>query len=342
MEFFKDRRTHITITVCLLSFCLLYVFLTPYIGFTPLFSFPYQPCTLSKTCNVTSNKDALEAALSEASMENKTVVIAIVNKAYVEGDKPMLDLFLDSFWLGEDTRKLVDHLLLVAVDETSFERCKFLRLHCYRLQMDDGVDSNGEKVYMSDSFIKMMWRRTLFLGEVLKRDYSFVFTDTDVMWLRNPFPMLSQNERIDLQISTDNFNGNEWSEDNPINTGFYFIRSNNKTMSLFDAWYAMKNNSVGLKEQDVLLNMMHEGAFKELGLTVRFLDTNYFSGFCKDSEDFKAVRTVHANCCRTISAKLTDLMAVIHDWERNKRASTNESLSTAWSSHVACSDSWKS
>lgn len=127
-------------------------------------------------CNVTSDKDALEAALSEASMENKTVVIAIVNKAYVEGDKPMLDLFLDSLWLGEDTRKLVDHLLLVAVDETSFERCKFLRLRCYRLQMDDGVDSNGEKVYMSDSFIKMMWRRTLFLGEVLKRDYSFVFT----------------------------------------------------------------------------------------------------------------------------------------------------------------------
>ena len=127
-------------------------------------------------CNVTSDKDALEAALSEASMENKTVVIAIVNKAYVEGDKPMLDLFLDSLWLGEDTRKLVDHLLLVAVDETSFERCKFLRLHCYRLQMDDGVDSNGEKVYMSDSFIKMMWRRTLFLREVLKRDYSFVFT----------------------------------------------------------------------------------------------------------------------------------------------------------------------
>ena len=166
--------------------------------------------------------------------------------------------------------------------------------------------------------------------------------DTDVMWLRNPFPMLSQNERIDLQISTDNFNGNEWSEDNPINTGFYFIRFNNKTMSLFDAWYAMKNNSVGIKEQDVLLNMMHEGVFKELGLTVRFLDTNYFSGFCKDSEDFKAVRTVHANCCRTISAKLTDLMAVIHDWERYKRASTNESLSTAWSSHVACSDSWKS
>lgn len=125
---------------------------------------------------ITGHRDALEAALSEASMGNRTVIITIVNKAYVEGDKPMLDMFLDSFWLGEDTRELVDHLLLVAVDQTSFERCKFLRLHCYRLEMDGGLDSNSEKLYMSDGFIKMMWRRTLFLGDVLKRGYSFIFT----------------------------------------------------------------------------------------------------------------------------------------------------------------------
>jgi hypothetical protein len=125
---------------------------------------------------ITGHRDALEAALSEASMGNRTVIITIVNKAYVEGDKPMLDMFLDSFWLGKDTRELVDHLLLVAVDQTSFERCKFLRLHCYLLEMDGGLDSNSEKLYMSDGFIKMMWRRTLFLGDVLKRGYSFIFT----------------------------------------------------------------------------------------------------------------------------------------------------------------------
>lgn len=48
------------------------------------------------------------------------LIIAIVNKAYVEGDKPMLDLFLDGFWHGEDTRGLISQLLLVAVDQTSF------------------------------------------------------------------------------------------------------------------------------------------------------------------------------------------------------------------------------
>lgn len=108
-------------------------------------------------------------------MANKTVIIAIVNKAYTEGDKPMLDIFLDGFWLGEDTRSLTNHLLIVAVDQTAFDRCKFLRLHCYRLKTD-GEDFVGEKVYMSEEFIKMMWQRTRFLGDVLRRGYNFVFT----------------------------------------------------------------------------------------------------------------------------------------------------------------------
>lgn len=123
--------------------------------------------------------DELEEALSKASMDNKTVIIAVINKAYadqdIKADTTMLDLFLDSFWLGEDTRSLRDHLLLVAVDQTAYDRCRFLKLNCYKLETE-GVDFKGEKLYMSDDFIRMMWRRTLFLLDVLKRGYNFVFT----------------------------------------------------------------------------------------------------------------------------------------------------------------------
>lgn len=119
--------------------------------------------------------DKLEEALAGAATKDKTVIIAIVNKAYVEGDKPMLDIFLDGFWLGKSTAKLIKHLLIVAMDQTSYRRCKFLGLHCYKLQTE-GVDFVGEKLYMSEDFIKMMWRRTRFLGDVLKRGYNFIFT----------------------------------------------------------------------------------------------------------------------------------------------------------------------
>nr|GMD11815.1 Nucleotide-diphospho-sugar transferase protein [Ipomoea batatas] len=304
---------------------------------------PPSPPTTGKKNTLKIYRDKLEEALAGASTENKTVIIAVVNKAYVDGDKSMLDLFLDGFWVGEDTRSLVKHLLIVAVDQTSYERCTFFGLHCYKLGTD-GVDFVGEKVYMSPDFIKMMWRRTQFLGDVLKLGYSFIFTDSDVLWLRNPFPRLSDlNETLDLQISTDMFNGNERSESNPINTGFYMVRSNKRTMALFNSWYGMKNSSNGKKEQDVLNQLISQGVLSELGLKVKFLNTQFFSGFCQVSQDVKSVVTVHANCCRTITAKLADLTAVIHDWHRFKSFSgdANQTAAFRWSPHDRCADSWK-
>lgn len=291
-------------------------------------------------------RDELESALARASMANKTVIIAVVNKAYADQETAavttMLDVFLDSFWLGEGTRPLVNHLLLVAVDQTAYDRCQFLRLNCFRL-VTDGVDFGGEKLYMSEDFIKMMWRRTQFLLEVLKRGYNFIFTDTDVMWLRNPFTKLSPNKTEDLQISTDGFSGNPFGEENFINTGFYFVRSNNKTISLFQNWYDLKDNSTGKKEQDVLLELIHGGIVGKLGLRVRFLDTLYFSGFCQDSRNPREVATVHANCCRSIAAKVGDLRTVLYDWKKFRKMSSLENATAEfkWSPHLGCLNSWK-
>ncbi|KAL1813889.1 hypothetical protein ACET3Z_023954 [Daucus carota] len=351
MDLAQSQKSHqiVNFSVASLLFLgLLYVFVcneanVNYLILPTPFQKPQFLASSSKSHAATFNmkpyeKDELEEALAETSTQNKTVIIAMVNKAYVEGDKPMLDIFLDGFWLGENTRNLVDHLLIVAADQTSYDRCKYLRLHCYKLKTD-GVDFVGEKLYMSEDFINMMWRRTLFLTNVLKHGYNFIFTDTDVLWLRNPFPNLIQNQSIDIQISVDSFIGHPWSERRqPINTGFYMINSNNKTIALFDSWYAQKNESKGLKEQDVLVNLMRGGLFRRLGIKARFLNTLYFSGFCQDSRDVRVVSTVHANCCRSISAKVTDLTSVIHDW---KRFLANQTMPFRWSPHRGCMDSWR-
>nr|GMC96608.1 putative nucleotide-diphospho-sugar transferase [Ipomoea batatas] len=346
---FTDYAHYLVCTLLFFgAFYLLIISTNPNQSMNPLSLFNGQnpPCITSPPTTekhrLKMYRDKLEEALAGASTENKTVIIAVVNKAYVDGDKSMLDLFLDGFWVGEGTWALVKHLLIVAVDQTSYERCAFFGLHCYKLGTD-GVDFAGEEVFMSPDFIKMMWRRTQFLGDVLKLGYSFIFTDTDVLWLRNPFPRLSDlNETLDLQISTDLFNGDDWSKLNPINTGFYMVQSNNRTISLFNSWYGLKNSSNGKKEQDVLNELISQGALVELGLKVKFLDTQFFSGFCQDSTDVKSVVTVHANCCKTITAKLADLTAVIHDWQRFKSFSgdANQTAAFHWSPHDRCTDSW--
>ncbi|GAB4840732.1 hypothetical protein Ancab_021495 [Ancistrocladus abbreviatus] len=157
--------------------------------------------------------------------------------------------------------------------------------------------------------------------------------DTDVMWLRNPFTMLNTNQTqsVNIQFSTDAFLGNPTSKYNPINTRFYH------------KWYGLKDNSTGLKEQDVLQNLTRKGVLRELNMTARFLETRHFSEFCQNSKDFVSVITVHANCCRYISAKVADLIRVLNDWKKFKGAGaqTNQTMSFQWSPYIACCRSWR-
>lgn len=133
------------------------------------------------------------------------------------------------------------------------------------------------------------------------------------MWLRNPLPRLEYRaEEEDLLISSDQFNGRPGDiAGNELNTGFFFVASNNRTAALFDEWHAARDRSAGMKEQDVLNDMKRRGALRRLGVRARVLDTARFSGFCQDSRDAREVATVHANCCRTMRAKVADLAAVL-------------------------------
>ncbi|KAF7148325.1 hypothetical protein RHSIM_Rhsim03G0156600 [Rhododendron simsii] len=170
----KNRAFDFTI-LSLLLLGVLFIFIATPSGLKPLLSNPRPQCNCSTMYEMVVYQDELDEVLAETSMENKTVIIAVVNKAYVEGEKSMLDLFLDGFWIGDDTQGLVNHILIVTTDPVSYNRCKFLRLHCYKLETE-GVDFAGEQMFMSEDYVKMMWRRTLFLGDVLKRGYNFIFT----------------------------------------------------------------------------------------------------------------------------------------------------------------------
>ena len=89
----------------------------------------------------------------------------------------MLDVFLESFRTGESTRELLDHLVIASLDTTAHARCRQIhrRRHCLAL-VTDGVDFSGQKNFMTDGYLKMMWRRIDFLRQVLEKGFSFIFT----------------------------------------------------------------------------------------------------------------------------------------------------------------------
>ncbi|GLJ11671.1 hypothetical protein SUGI_0174220 [Cryptomeria japonica] len=286
--------------------------------------------------------DEFDRVLARTANANKTVILTALNGAWAEPNT-MIDLFLESFRIGEGTQELLQNLLIVALDAKAYNRCREIHPHCYTLKTR-GVDFSAEKVYMSDDYLKMMWTRLGFLGDILKRGYSFVFSDADIMWLRNPFTRFSVD--ADIQIASDRFNGNAFDVNNRPNGGYKYVRSNERTISFYKFWYMSRRIFPGQNEQDVLNILKFRRGFSRRGMKFMFLDTKYFGGFCERSEYLDDVRTMHANCCKGLKAKLIDLRQALDDWMvyRNQNSSSLNSTSLAnvgqWKPPYACRRSW--
>jgi hypothetical protein len=111
--------------------------------------------------------------LKKASMPNKTVILTPLNHAWVAAG--MIDIYFESFREGENIQELVNHIVIVAVDKMAYDSCKKIHPHCFMLRTN-GVDFSGEKVYMSEDYFKMTWRKIKFLQNVLEMGYNFIFS----------------------------------------------------------------------------------------------------------------------------------------------------------------------
>eukprot|EP00253_Pinus_taeda_P003271 PITA_03271 len=285
-----------------------------------------------------SPQDELDIVLAKTANANRTVIITALNAAWVEPNT-MIDLFLESFNVGEGTQELLDNLLIVALDDKAYNRCHQIHPHCYSLKTR-GVDFSAEKLFMSEGYLKMIWRKVGFLREILERGYNIVFSDADILWLRNPMRRL--REDVDIQISCDNYNGNPFDVKNEANTGFMYVRSNERTISFYRDWYLSRRSFPGQKEQDVLNILKRRRRFSRRRMKFMFLETKYFGGFCQRSPELVDVYTMHANCCKGLKAKLIDLRNALDGWVeyRNTNANSSSAHLAKWRPANACMKSW--
>ncbi|KAI5059351.1 hypothetical protein GOP47_0025670 [Adiantum capillus-veneris] len=288
---------------------------------------PWLRFRQTQVCRETSD---LQEILRKTAMPDNMVIITTLNEAW-ETPNSMIDLFLQSF----TTTSLLNHLLIVALDNKSYERCLGIHSHCFHLKTD-GVDfSRTEKLFMTPDYLTMMWTRIDFLQQVLEKGFSFIFSDADILWFRDPFQYLSAD--VDFQVACDFYVGDPSSLENAVNTGFVFARANNKTISLYKYWYMAREAFPGMHDQDVFNKIKRNKALEVIGLRMQFLDTKFISTFCQPSDDLEKVATMHANCCFGLQSKLDDLRWILADWNRY-RLSTNRTKEVRWSAPKACLD----
>nr|CAB3470217.1 unnamed protein product [Digitaria exilis] len=255
-------------------------------------------------------EDKLPDLLRKAAMDDKTIIMTFTNEAWAAPGS-LMDLFLQSFHLGVRTEPLLNHLVIVAVDARAYERCQQVHPLCYALAVD--VDYASEQAYMANHYVDMMWRRNRFQARVLDLGYSFVFTDVDIVWLRNP--LLRIPVGADIAVSCDYFYGdNPYDLNKTANGGFVYARAGPRTVAFYGDWYAAREAYPGEHEQFVFDQVKHALSERH-GVRAQFVDTAYLSGFCELRKDFYKVCTVHANCVAGLQDKLQKLAGVIDEWK---------------------------
>ncbi|KAK0574749.1 hypothetical protein LWI29_028427 [Acer saccharum] len=258
-----------------------------------------------------SEEYRLENVLKDAAMQDRTVILTTLNEAWASPNS-VLDLFIESFRIGYGTRRLLNHLVIIALDEKAFKRCLALHTHCFAL-VTEGVDFHTEAYFMTSAYLKMMWRRIDFLRAILEMGYNFVFTDADIMWFRDPFPRFYSD--ADFEIACDHFLGSSDDIENRPNGGFNHVKSNNRSIEFYKFWYSSRETYPGYHDQDVLNIIKFDPLITDIGLNMRFLDTAFFGGLCEPSKDLNVVCTMHANCCYGLDSKLHDLRIMLQDWK---------------------------
>ncbi|MED6133066.1 hypothetical protein PIB30_024900 [Stylosanthes scabra] len=139
-----------------------------------------------------------------------------------------------------------------------------------------------------------------------------VVMDTDITWLRNPFELFYKD--ADFQTSCDDFNGNSTDLNNRPNSGFSYVRSNERSIWFYKFWFSSSKIYGRMHDQNAFNKIKMQPNISTMNVKIRFLDTKYFGGFCHPSKDFNKVRTMHVNCCKGLQNKVNDLKILLDDW----------------------------
>ncbi|KAL3497935.1 hypothetical protein ACH5RR_040667 [Cinchona calisaya] len=277
--------------------------------------------TLPSLVNQENEERKLEKVLNKAAMANKTVIIAALNAAWIAPNS-IFDLFLESFKIGNGTQRLLNHVVVMALDQKAYSRCLELHSHCYVLNTE-GVDFSGAANFMTPDYLKITWRKIELVQTILHMGYNCIFTDIDILWFRDPFSHFLRG--ADIQVSSDHYEHSSTDLENIANTGFYYVKSNKKTIQFYKLWYESKDKLPDRHDQDVFNMIRHDPIIKKIGLKIKFLDTAFYGGFCEPSKDINVVCTMHANCCGDLDSKIHDLKMLLDDWKKYMAFPSEES-----------------
>ncbi|GAV64282.1 Nucleotid_trans domain-containing protein [Cephalotus follicularis] len=234
-------------------------------------------------------------------MVDGMVILTIVNHALARPDST-LDLFLESFRIGERTQHLLNHLVIFAVDNQAFQYCNSKHHHCFFLSNHRTMKS-------------LSWRNKI-LQLVLQLGYDFIFTNADVMWLRNPVSEIDPVK--DMTIACNFTSGDSQSTDSKADGEFFYLKSDTPTIEYLKYLKMVEVLYPRIKNQSLCEVVKSIDIYD---LRIKVLGKPHFGEFCESSWDMSKIYTIYANCCDNIDSQVHDLKLLLDNWRNFKEQS---------------------
>ncbi|KAF5740463.1 hypothetical protein HS088_TW11G00532 [Tripterygium wilfordii] len=290
MEVLRPIKSSYCLLVFVIIICLLwYCSHNPDSGFYSI--------RILKTTQPVQDSNNLVQVLRRATMQDRTVILTIVDKSWASPGS-ILDLFLESLHIGHGTTYLLNHLVIVALDTQAFQYCKSIHPHCFHF----------DKIKPFKRLDRQTFDRVRndVVHGVIKLAYNVIFTEADVMWLRNPIPNFIPNHQMTIACHPD-MTTKMVLEDG----GYFFMKSDDISMEFFPTLNMVRVLYTNLQNLSLCQAIVEE---KPPGASITFIDREYYGGFCAATKDMSRVCTIRANCCDSVESKIHDLKLVLDDW----------------------------
>jgi Nucleotide-diphospho-sugar transferase len=172
-------------------------------------------------------------------------------------------------------------VLLFATDEATAKLGRDLHLNVFEVQDSFGpLPVNAARAYGDQDFAQMMLAKIYCVQLVNHLGYDVLFQDVDVVWQRNPLELFERELLLgghDVLAQDDGSRAIRFSP-YAVNTGFYYIRHNQRTENFLSA--LVRSGDCVMEDgshQSVMIALLREHASRH-GLKVKVFDRDSDQG----------------------------------------------------------------
>ncbi|KAI7844886.1 hypothetical protein COHA_001538 [Chlorella ohadii] len=176
-------------------------------------------------------------------------------------------------WLHHVKKAGIDYYLAVAADVVTSEALVAAGEPCV-----ERIDEEAAKLGLAwgqEGWRRMTWSKVFFMDSVVDWGFNWVVSDADVVWFRDPTPLLAKYPMADFLFSEDgaqsrNDKGDAavehgGSEHSNFNTGVYLLRGGASSAAFIHAWaQAFHKCGTGLNDQTCAYELMRTKERAEL------------------------------------------------------------------------------